>query len=473
MSGYNPVTGENRFYAYSWEEERKIGNKTDKEITAQYGVYPDESLQAYVDRVGQKVLQGSDLRSPEVPARFRETPFTFRVLDSPVVNAFALPGGYIYITRGLLAHLQNEAQLAVVLGHELGHVAARHSSRRALKARIGQAGLLAGTVLGSQVLESPALTRQALNLSSTAMQLLFLKYSRDDERQADRLGVEYSGTAGYCAEEASGFFRVLDRMSEQKGESLPAWQSTHPDPGRREVKVRELAGELSSKEKMTLIRTEEYLSHINGIVLGKDPREGYSEEGYFYHPDMRFKFRVPEGWKVNNQKTIVVLQSPRKDAAITFQLAQGDTAREAARKFSSSKAVQVRRSGSTLVNGRPAYAVTAVAKTRQGLAGIRYYFIEHEGHVFAFGGFTSAENFSKRRATFEQTLRSFSALKDKEKINVSPLRLKLATADRTAEFRTFAASIPGEMTVEEAALLNQTEADAVVEARSRLKLPAR
>ncbi|WP_243664303.1 M48 family metalloprotease, partial [Rhodothermus marinus] len=126
----NPVSGRRRLYGYSWAEERRIGQEADRQIVAQYGLYDDPELAAYVDSLGQVILAHSHLRRPNTPKEFRETPFVFRVLDSPVVNAFALPGGYVYVTRGLLAHLNNEAQLAVVLGHEIGHVAARHASQR-------------------------------------------------------------------------------------------------------------------------------------------------------------------------------------------------------------------------------------------------------------------------------------------------------------------------------------------------------
>ncbi|PSQ90086.1 MAG: peptidase M48, partial [Bacteroidetes bacterium QS_4_64_154] len=142
-TGLNPVSGNTRAYGYSWAEEVKLGKKADKQIQNQYGVYEDEELQQYVDEVAQEVLAESHIRRPETPQKFRETEFHFRVLDSPVINAFALPGGYVYVTRGLLAHLNNEAQLAVVLGHEIGHVEARHASQQAGRQKLTQ-GLLIG-----------------------------------------------------------------------------------------------------------------------------------------------------------------------------------------------------------------------------------------------------------------------------------------------------------------------------------------
>src|SRR5699024_8842377 len=190
----SPVTGDRRAYAYSWEQEKKIGAKADKQIQQQFGVYQNKALQSYVDDVAQSVLAVSDMRDEGTPEKYRTTEFHFRVLDSPIVNAFALPGGYVYVTRGLLAHLENEAQLAVVLGHEIGHVAACHASQSAFERQLGQIALIGGAVAGQEILGIPG--QQLLNLGSTATQYLFLSYSRDDERESDRLGVEYAAKQG-------------------------------------------------------------------------------------------------------------------------------------------------------------------------------------------------------------------------------------------------------------------------------------
>src|SRR5690606_14958355 len=144
----NYVTGEQQRTAYSWADQVQLGRQADQQIAAQFGIYDDPQLAAYVDQVGQSVLRTSAYSDPGTPAEVRSTPFYFRVLDSPVVNAFALPGGYIYVTRGLLAHLDNEAQLAVVLGHEIGHVLGQHAAEQAASAQLGQFGLLGAAILG-------------------------------------------------------------------------------------------------------------------------------------------------------------------------------------------------------------------------------------------------------------------------------------------------------------------------------------
>src|SRR5688572_4198753 len=161
----SPVTGKRRAYGFSWAQELKMGQEADKQVIQEFGLYNDPELQAYVQRVGQGVLSKSDMRDADAPELYRNSPFTFRVLDSPVVNAFAIPGGYVYVTRGLLTHLDNEAQLSVVLGHEIAHVAARHSARQAFKAQLGQLGLMAGAIIGSTVLENPQIAEQLVGLS--------------------------------------------------------------------------------------------------------------------------------------------------------------------------------------------------------------------------------------------------------------------------------------------------------------------
>ena len=175
------------------------------------------------------------MKREDTDQKFRETEFYFKVLDSPVVNAFALPGGYVYFTRGLMAHLNNEAQLSVVIGHEIGHVAARHASQRAMRQQLGQIAVIGGAVLGQELLGLPG--GNILNLSSQAAELLFLSYSRDAERESDELGVEYAAMTGFTAAEGAEFFTSLKRISEQSGQSIPTMMSTHPDPGERENRI--------------------------------------------------------------------------------------------------------------------------------------------------------------------------------------------------------------------------------------------
>ena len=279
----SPVTGNRRAYGYSWEQEKQIGAQSDEQIQQQYGIYDDQGLQNYLDQVAQDVLAHSDMRGQGTEKKYRNTEFTFRVLDSPVVNAFALPGGYVYVTRGLMANLENEAQLSVVLGHEIGHVAARHASQRAFEQQVGQLALIGGAVAGQELLGIPG--GNILNLGSQAAQLLFLKYSRDDESESDKLGVEYAAKSNYKASEGAKFFGTLRRLSDQSGQSIPTWQSTHPDPSAREQRIPQLAQKWKSEGyEMNKVDSDEYMQQLDNIVFGDNPRQGFTENGVFYHP---------------------------------------------------------------------------------------------------------------------------------------------------------------------------------------------
>ncbi len=472
MTERNPVTGKRQLVGFSWSQERQIGQEADAEIIQEYGLYEDPEVQAYVNRVGQPVLSESELRDPAAAVQYRDTPFTFRVLDSPVVNAFALPGGYIYVTRGLLTHLDNESQLAVVLGHEVGHVAARHSARQAAKAQLGQLGLMAGAILGSQVLQSPELANQLLNLSGQAVELLMLKYSRDAEREADRLGVGWAAEKGYDAAQSAAFFQTLKRLGERDGLTLPAWQSTHPDPGEREQTVTAIAAERTPPGAILRVGEEDLLQQIEGMVVGEDPREGYVQGNAFYHPELRFQFPIPSGWNVQNEKAAVMMTSPNRDAMMSFRLTPERSARAAAEKFASTQGLRALDSKATTVNGQNAMAIVGQANTQQGTVGLLNYFIEHNGRVYSFMGMTGAQRLSSHSDQFQRAMTGFRRLTDPSKINASPARLAVVTADRTAPFASFVptSDIYG-ITAEELAILNQVQLNETIRAGKKIKLP--
>lgn len=468
----SPITGEHRYYAYSWEQEQKLGREADQQLVQQLGVYEDAELTAYVDRVGQQVLAESDLRKPGSPEEYRSTPFQFRVMDSPVVNAFALPGGYVYVTRGLLSHLQNEAQLAVVLGHEIGHVAARHASRQALTAQAGQLGLIAGAIVGSQVLDDPQAAGNVLNLGGTLFQLLLTSYSRDAERESDQLAVQYASREGYDAAEGSHFFRSLKRMAAQQQSVIPPWQSTHPDPGEREQTIQRLAREMQDPTQQLTVGEEDYLRRLEGMVLGEDPREGFVREGSFYHPQLRFQFPVPAGWNVQNQKAVVLLVPPNRAGVLALEIAPAKTAQEAANRLAQVQGIQVVRSEPLQAQGLSGMRVTAQANTQGGVAALVNYFIEYDQRVYSLLGYSSAQNFEGLAQAFEGVAMGFQPLRDPALLNVQPARLAVVPVAKAAPFRSFLpADLPPGLTPDNLAILNQVELDESISVGRRLKLP--
>ena len=468
----NPLTGRTRPYAFSWSQEQQIGKQANGQIVQQYGLYDDPELQSYVQRIGERVLAETEIRDPKAPAEYQNTKFTFQVLDSPIVNAFALPGGYIYLTRGLLSHLDNEAQLAVVLGHEVGHVVARHAARQALRSQLGQVGLIAGAILGQQVLGQGQAAGQLLNAGGEALQLLMLKYGRDAEREADQLGVKYAENKGYDGAQGAAFFATLKRIGQRDGLTMPSFLSTHPDPGAREVALTKLAQQYDRPNEAEVIGANEFMQHIDGIVVGDNPREGYVRNNTFYHPELNFQFPVPRGWKVQNEKDAVLLADPQKRAVMVFELAPARSAREAATRLANAQGLKVVRSQNTTVNGANAVAILAQANTQQGTAGLLNYFIERDGRVYSFSGMTSASALNTYSRQFQDVIGSFDRVRDREALNVEPTRLAVVTVDRPTPFSSL---IPtgdlGSLTPEDLAILNQVEINETIPAGKKIKVP--
>lgn len=469
----SPITDSKRAYGYSWEQEVKIGQQADKQIQQQYGVYDYENVQQYVEEVGQQVLETSHMRGEDVEQQYRETEFFFRVLDSPVINAFALPGGYVYVTRGLMGHLNNEAQLAVVLGHEIGHVAARHSSQRAFEQQMGQLALIGGAVAGQELLGIPG--GNILNLGGQAAQFLFLKYSRDDERESDQLGVEYAAKQNYVASEGADFFTTLKRISEQSGQGLPNWASTHPDPASREETIPELANEWQEKGfEQNRLNQDGYMESINNMIFGENPRQGFTENGMFYHPDLEFKFPYPEQWQVVNQATAVQIVNEDQNAIIIFQIdSKNETPRASVSEFVNQEGVNETGGRSTSNNGLDAFEATATAKTQDGAEVAFYlYSVEYEGNIYRFVNYTLAEQFNAYQSDFMEVSNEFAPLRDSEILNIQPAKLDVFQTDRSGTFESFLPNnLPLDISKEDVAIANQVELDQQIESGRWIKIP--
>ena len=437
----NPVTGKKELMLMSESQEIQLGKQSDQEVIQTYGLYNDPKLTAYIESMGQKLARLSD--RPNLT-------FHFRLLDSPVVNAFAIPGGYVYITRGILAYLNNEAELAGVLGHEIGHVAARHSAKQYSKAQLAQLGFgLAYTFSGE--------FRKYAGLANFGVNMLFLKFSRDDERQADQLGVKYSSEAGYNALQMAEFFRTLDRMQPSGQGALPGWFATHPNPKERIQNVRKLARQWQTKlgKKHWIINRNGYLRHLNGLIFGDDPRQGFVEDGIFYHPKMRFYFPVPAGWKLVNTHTQVQMVSPKKEAVILFTLAKGQTPQQAADAFIKQSKGSVLASDPMRLQGYSAHRVIETIETEKGKLKIFSLFIKKGTHIFVFYGYTSDDLFPGYLKTFRATMFKFNRMTNPRRIQIKPDRIHIQKLTKTSSLgqvlRAF--GIPGKE-LEKLALLN-------------------
>ena len=283
----NPVTGKKQLMFISESQEIEMGRQYDPQVVSTFGEYQNPALLAFVQEKGNEMAKISHRPKLE---------YHFRILDTPVINAFAVPGGYVYLTRGILAQLNNEAELTGVLGHEIGHITARHSVSQQSKQQMGELLLIGGMIASKDFQEYAEYAMQG-------MQLLFLKFSRDNEQESDRLGVEYSSKIGYDAHKMADFFNVLNKMNQTSDNAgIPSFMSTHPDPGDRYTAVNQKATEWQLKLKYPSynVNPDSYLRLIDGIVYGDDPRQGYVEGNTFYHPEMKFKFSIPVGWALEN-----------------------------------------------------------------------------------------------------------------------------------------------------------------------------
>ena len=469
VSDIVPATGEKRYLGFTWQQEGEIGKQVSKEVTTLFGVYRDPKVERYVTDVGNRVLATSHLRRPGVDEQIRKTPVTFGVLDSPIINAMALPGGYIYVTRGMLAHLNNEDQLATVLAHEIGHVAARHAARQAWQQQIGQGLLLGGALLG-QGLGLPS--QDILNLGSMAAQLIFTRYSREDELEADKLGVEYSSAGGYDPREAIGLFQTLNRIQEKEGQGMPSFLSTHPDPGARIQRIKELTG--AQPRDRRPIADSRYLNAIESLVVGEDPRQGFVEGNVFYHPDLRFRFPVPRGFKVINQPTQMVMVENQNRAVLGFTSSGDKSAQAAAARFLNQQGLRVLERAPARSNGLPAFLVVADAQKQNGqVVRIIAYFIEYRGAVYHFVGYTAPQSFGTFRGVFLQTMQGFGETEDPRILNRQPVRLAMQSVSRSGPFRDLIPrTLPAPFTPDEVAILNQVELNQQIDPGKILKIPA-
>ena len=341
------------------------------------------------------------------------------MLDSPVVNAFAVPGGYVYVTRGILALMKSEAELAVVLGHELGHVNARHSIKRMSEQALFGLGLAVGAALNETVAD-------IAGLAGLGMQLLFLKYSRDDERQADLLGVEYSRKGGYNPEGMIGFFESLEKMGDLSGKhSIPGFLSTHPLTRERIQNTKDML--LASDNELQVNHTP-YLNSVENMVYGEDPRQGFVEKNTFYHPEMRFSFDYPQAWQVQNMPVQVIIGSDDEEAAVILKAEKSsEDLRDYAQKMTAdAQNLQYISDESRRINGLNAYEqlFDYYPQDSPDLRVLMSY-IKYGSYIYTFTALSTIEKFDRYDRQFDRTISSFRRLTDRAYINRQPKRIKL------------------------------------------------
>jgi predicted Zn-dependent protease len=439
----NPVTGKSELSLVSESQEIQMGQQAAQEVAQTIGLYEDANIQAYVAGLGKQIAASSE--RPNLP-------WEFHVVDDASVNAFALPGGFIYVTRGLMTSINDEAELATVVGHEVGHVTNRHSVQQISKAQLAQLGLGIGSILSSDIARFG-------QLASAGLQILFLKYSRNAENQADEAGFRYALGQGYDVREMPKVFVTLDRISQASGGGgkLPEWLATHPNPENRIKHIESMLDTAHVDPSRLKVNKEDYLRRIQGMTFGDDPRKGYFEGTTFYHPDLRFQIQFPEGWKTQNLPQAILAASPNQDAVIQGSIAGKEDPQQLAQKFFTQQGIQPGRTSSSSINGNPAASGYFQAQTDQGIVEGLASFISYGGSTYMFVGYTPQGKLGNYDDTFRRTIGSFRRLDDPSKLNVRPAKLELVKLSRDMTLEQFNAQYPSSIPLEQLAIINEVE----------------
>jgi len=419
--------------------ERKQGDEAHPQLVQEFGGVYAGPQAAYVNRIGQNIAVQSGLsRSP--------SDFTVTLLNSPVNNAFAIPGGYVYVTRQLMALMNDEAELAGVLGHEVGHVAAQHSKKRQSAATrntiLGVLGAVIGGAIGDNGGVLGGLGGLLQNNAMKAAQLATLGFSRSQELEADQLGVQYLKKAGYDPLALSTMLASLAnqtnleaRLSGGDARSIPEWASTHPDPASRVRNAQTLAAKVGAGG---VRNADAFLASVDGVLYGDDPAQGVVEGQEFLHPDLRLKFAVPNGYGMQNGATAVVVSGNGGQAQFTTAAYDGDMNAYVAAAFKAvagNAALSPSSVQRTTVNGIPAYYSVARANTQSGQVDVTVFAYEFSrSSAFHFVALTQAGG----GGVFNSMFNSVRRLSAAEAAAIKPRRVDVVTVGRGDSVATLA-----------------------------------
>jgi len=439
----NPATGERMFTLVSESQEIQMGREAAPQITASMGSVPDPELQSYVSDMGLGMAARSERPS---------LPWEFTVLDDPLVNAFALPGGYIFVTRGILAYMRSEAELAGVLGHEIGHVTARHSVSQISRQQLLDLGTGVGMILSPTVRANAALLGQSL-------QLVTLKFGRDAEMESDDLGLRYMTGLGYDPRHHASVFVMLGEVSGGDGSStVPGWLSTHPNPEDREGRIlAQIETRVASGEDFSGATRGEarFLEHLDGLVFGEDPREGFFDGPRFHHPELAFRIRFPDGWRTQNSRQAVVALSPEEDALVALTLAGEGAPSTHLREFMQQAGIQTGSPSRDPVNGLSAASARfGVVGQEESVEGV-VTFVANEGVTYRVLGYTLSAGWVTSEEAIRSTLQSFQRETDPAILAVQPYRLEVVQAPSAMTMSQFIERFPSALPDEAVARLNR------------------
>jgi predicted Zn-dependent protease len=455
----NPVSGRPEVVLVSTEQERRIGLEEARKVEESVGLVADLERRSWIEAIGARLAA----HSPRQDVEYR-----FYLVDLAEPNAFALPGGHVYVSRGLLALVNREDELAGVIGHEIGHVAARHSVRRLTVAApfalaLGIPALLTGIV-------SPALGDAVAGLGGLAGGLVLARYSREQEREADRIGLELAARAGWDPAALPEFLETLEREEAlaRGGPRRASWLDSHPATPERIRDTERLAAGLERAAADPIAGgRERVLARLEGLLVGDDPAEGIFEDGLFLHPELDFALRFPEGFETRNGREVVAAVAPDGRSLVALQLlGPGDDPREGVR----ADRVPAELEPSIVelsLSGVPAARLV----TRRAGRGLVITWVAWRGLVYRVTGACPEAELGAHRARFEAAGGSFRPLRAADRARIRELRLAVHAARSGESLGELVRRSQGAWSVEETAIANRIAPDATLAEGELLKLP--
>jgi predicted Zn-dependent protease len=451
------------------QAEAQQGAQYHQQFLDEFGGAMSGSQASYVEQVGKNIAVQSGLANSQ-------SAFTVTLLNSSVDNAFAVPGGYVYVTRQLVSLMNNEAELAGVLGHEVGHVAARHAAAREKRAQRNSILGAIGSILSSVVLGNSGLGQIGQQIFSSAPQLLTAKYSRGQETEADNLGIRYLKGAGYDPHAMATVLQslaaqtALDAQIQGRDASIPQWASTHPDPASR---VRSALSQAGNGTGVT--NRDTFLTRIDGLIYGDDPRQGVIEGNTFIHPDLRLTFTAPNGFYMVNGTRAVSINGQSGQAQMSTGAYNGDLESYVRQVFQALGGQQMQLAPQSLqrtsINGLP--ALYGVARVNNGQQQVDVTVIAYEfsrNQAFHFAAITPAG----RGSTFNAMFNSMRRIDANEAAQVIPRRVDVVTAGRNDTVQTLANRMAyGNAQLERFRVLNGLAANAQVVPGEKYKIIVR
>jgi predicted Zn-dependent protease len=460
----NPVSGRRELSTMSPQREAELGAQAAKEVEEKIGLVDDPQLAAYVDAIGQRLAA----RSPR-----RDVAYHFAVADMQEPNAFALPGGWIYVSRGLLVITGSEEELANVIGHEIGHVAARHAASR--EARSMGVGLLSvlGSVVSGATLGMPV-GQGVGQLFQIAGAGLIASYSRGQEREADDVGQRLAAGAGWDPAAMSHFLQTLERDTQLRREAtrMPTFLSSHPVTSERIENTGRLAGSLTVAPQPPITASRAaFLEKLDGLLVGPDPAEGVFRDSLFLHPGLRFAIDFPAGWRTANGRTVVGAAAPEKDAIVMLEVQErGRDPGVAAARFAQANRVELRDGESLRIRGAQAFRAWTLVDTRDGPIALDLTWIVHPAAIFRVTGMSPPSRFAERAPAFTRAARSFRPLSESERASIRDLRLRIVRARDGERLADLSRRTGNTWTPEETAVANGLQPGARLSGGQPLKI---